>query len=231
MPRTRSLAIVAPIVAALISSLAAGTAAIAGDAPFSATTGALCRAPIAAMETRHRIPRMMLSALSLAESGRWHEGERESFAWPWAVTSGTDTWHFDAKEDAVAQVRALKARGVRNIDVGCMQVNLRYHPDAFASIEAAFDPATNVAYAARYLMSLNQATRSWSQAIGRYHSATPERGLAYRRKVEKLWTSERRRYAAVRRAEIIAEFERRQAERDARLAESRRRQGRSSPPA
>ncbi len=128
-------------------------------------------------------------------------------------------------------MRRLSARGVRNIDVGCMQVNLRYHPDAFASIEAAFDPATNVAYAARYLMSLNQATRSWSQAIGRYHSATPERGLAYRRKVEKLWTSERRRYAAVRRAEIIAEFERRQAERDARLAESRRRQGRSSPPA
>jgi hypothetical protein len=34
--------------------------------------------------------------------------------------------------------------GIEVIDVGCMQVDLYYHPDAFA-LDAAFDPATSVA--------------------------------------------------------------------------------------
>jgi soluble lytic murein transglycosylase-like protein len=55
---------------------------------------------------------------------------------------------------------------VRNIDVGCMQVNLGYHGKAFADLEAAFDPATNVAYAARFLSELFSKRRSWALAVG-----------------------------------------------------------------
>ena len=38
-------------------------------------------------------------------------------------------------------------RGVRLMDVGCMQVNLQMHPDAFPSLDAAFDPAAIRAHA------------------------------------------------------------------------------------
>jgi soluble lytic murein transglycosylase-like protein len=66
----------------------------------------------------------------------------------------------------------LQGQGVRSIDIGCMQVNLLHHPQAFASLEAGFDPATNVAYAVRFLR-LPRAYRDWNQAVAMYHSATP----------------------------------------------------------
>jgi soluble lytic murein transglycosylase-like protein len=66
----------------------------------------------------------------------------------------------------VAEVRALKARKICNINVGCMQINLYYHPDAFADLEAALDPASNVAYAAGYLKNLRTSQGSWTRAAG-----------------------------------------------------------------
>jgi hypothetical protein len=64
-----------------------------------------------------------------------------------------------------------------------MQVNLLHHPQAFASLEAAFDPATNIAYAVRFLRDLHARTGDWNQAVAMYHSATPERGLVYQQRV------------------------------------------------
>jgi hypothetical protein len=77
----------------------------------------------------------------------------------------------------------MQASGKRSIDVGCMQVNLMYHPGAFATLEQGFDPAANAAYAARFLMQLFQQTGTWPKAVATYHSSTPELGDAYQRKV------------------------------------------------
>jgi hypothetical protein len=89
-------------------------------------------------------------------------------------------------------VRQLQARGVRIIDVGCMQVNLHHHPNAFASLEQAFDPLTNARYAARFLTELNGGRADWRQAAGHYHSQTPERAGPYREKVLAAWEQEAR---------------------------------------
>jgi hypothetical protein len=64
-----------------------------------------------------------------------------------------------------------------------MQVNLMYHPDAFATLDIAFDPAANARYAASFLRRLNEQTGSWAKATASYHSATPELGNAYERRV------------------------------------------------
>ena len=45
-------------------------------------------------------------------------------------------------------MNSYRAQGARSIDVGCMQVNLLHHADAFASLEQAFDPVANARYAA-----------------------------------------------------------------------------------
>jgi hypothetical protein len=92
----------------------------------------------------------------------------------------------------MAAVAALQAHGVRSIDVGCAQVNLMHHPDAFASLEQAFDPERNAAYAATLLNHLHTQTGDWSRAAALYHSATPELGADYQRKVLAAWTEERR---------------------------------------
>jgi hypothetical protein len=130
-----------------------------------------------------RLPKDMLASIAITESGRTDPDSKAKVAWPWTVTSGGEGQYFPTKAAAVAEVRRLRAKGVENIDVGCMQINLKYHPDAFASLAEAFDPETNVRYAARYLKDLRQAWNGWSEAVRHYHSADAERGLAYEKRV------------------------------------------------
>jgi hypothetical protein len=101
-------------------------------------------------------------------------------------------------------VRRLQAEGVRSIDIGCMQVNLRHHPNAFASLEDAFDPTKNAAYAATFLVSLQEASKNWLQAAAHYHSHTPEFATAYQRRVMAAWPEESRIAAEEFRAAQLA---------------------------
>ncbi|MDJ0894726.1 MAG: lytic transglycosylase domain-containing protein [Alphaproteobacteria bacterium] len=142
-----------------------------------------CLAATDAVERARRLPAHLLTAISLVESGRWHSAQRQSHAWPWTVTHGGKTGRFERKADAISEVRRLQKGGVRNIDVGCMQVNLHYHPEAFADLETAFDPMANVRYAADFLAALRDTHGSWQKAVGHYHSATPARNRSYRNKV------------------------------------------------
>jgi hypothetical protein len=94
---------------------------------------------------------------------------------------------FESKAEAIAAVEALQARGVRSIDVGCMQVNLMHHPHAFASLDEAFDPQINAAYGARFLSALHHELGAWPAATAAYHSQTEKLGTDYARKVIVAW--------------------------------------------
>lgn len=170
-----------------------------------------CVAPIARQERLHGIPSQLLAAVSLAESGRWDKEKSASFAWPWTVTAEGKGQFFASKAEAIAQVQALKARGVRNIDVGCMQINLMYHPNAFPDLETAFEPDSNVAYAAKFLRSQYDETKSWIAAAGNYHSQTPEHHFRYRAKITTLWNASRRQSAEDRRLEVQTAYQERRA--------------------
>lgn len=71
---------------------------------------------------------------------------------------------------AIAHFHAAKAAGARMIDVGCMQINHHYHGDKFASLDAMFEPALNVDYAARFLRELKTREGSWTMAVARYNA-------------------------------------------------------------
>ncbi len=131
------------------------------------------------------MPDAFLAAIARVESGRSIGGM--VVAWPWTINAEGVGSFFATKEDAVAAVRSLQARGVRSIDVGCMQVNLNQHPDAFQSLEQAFDPPTNARYAAGMLVSLFGQMGSWPLAAAAYHSQTPTIGAAYQRQVLAAW--------------------------------------------
>jgi hypothetical protein len=103
--------------------------------------------------------------------------------WPWTINAEGEGHYYATKAEAVAAARAMQARGVRSMDVGCMQVNLMHHPNAFTSLDQAFDPRTNAAYAARFLNQLFAQTGDWAKATANYHSATPDIGASYERKV------------------------------------------------
>ena len=124
----------------------------------------------------------MLLAMGFTEAGRM-TADRLFTVWPWTVNTEGASRYFPTREDAIAFVREAQARGVRSIDVGCLQVNLKWHPDAFPDLVTAFEPRANTRYAARFLGELRRAHGTLDEAIARYHSAQSERGAAYRQRV------------------------------------------------
>ncbi len=147
----------------------------------------ICRTAAAAAEAALHVPDAFLSAIAKVESGRADPATGLLAAWPWTVNAEGVGSFYASKAEAVAAVQALQARGVRSIDVGCLQVNLLHHPDAFASLDQAFDPATNAMYAAGFLVALLHQTGSWPLAAAAYHSQTPTLGAPYERRVLAEW--------------------------------------------
>lgn len=155
--------------------------------------GALCRQAIQAAERAHGIAAGLLAAMGRVESGRPDPRSGALLPWPWTINVEGQGAFFETEAEAIAAVRASQARGVRSIDVGCLQVNLLHHPHAFAGMQQAFDPTSNADYAARFLRELFGQTGSWPQAAALYHSATPALAAAYRQRVMTAWPEDAHR--------------------------------------
>lgn len=150
-----------------------------------------CRDAGSAAERDSDLPPGLLLAIGRQESGRLDEASGEFLPWPYAVNAAGDSKFFETKADAVRFVRNLLGSGVRSIDIGCFQINLQQHPDAFSSLDEGFDPDANARYAARFLMSLHLATGHWDATIGRYHSATAALAEPYMAAVLSRWEGSR----------------------------------------
>src|SRR5215472_12112285 len=169
----------------LVPLLALLTPTVATAGPPS-SPDAQCEAAIDSAEKSSHLPRRLLGAIAEVESGRPDDAGKVR-PWPWTINAAASGQFFATKQEAIDAVRVLQAQGVQSIDVGCMQVNLMHHPDAFASLDEAFDPTANTLYAARFLRSLYAMSRSWSQATGAYHSQTPAIGADYEQRVIARW--------------------------------------------
>ncbi len=159
----------------------------------------LCLKASRRVERAHRIPAGLLGAIGRVESGHWVKAAQVSVAWPWTVYAEGRGRYLPSKRAAKREIQALRARGVTNIDVGCMQINLGWHGDKFAGLDEVLDPAANTAYAGRFLAALKTETRTWSRAISRYHSRTPRFAKPYAAKVQAMWRKVKREAAKERR--------------------------------
>ena len=167
---------------ALAACLLTGIAPALANAPDHPST--LCAEAVQAAETRHGTPPGLLGSIAKTESGRGVGPSGRVEAWPWAVNIGGVGGYFETKDAAISAVRRAQAINAGFIDVGCMQVNLQFHPKAFASLEEAFDPKANADYAARFLVSLRDAAAgNWFIAVGMYHSRSPDLAALYRERV------------------------------------------------
>ena len=142
------------IVPALLALLAPfDVLADIGYVPGQATNQ-LCRQAIAAAERAHGIPAHLLAAIARVESGRRDQASGRFNPWPWTTNVDGVGAFYETKAQAVAASVSIRPKVVRSIDVGCMQISLTYHPDAFSSMDQAFDPASNAEYGARFLSQL-----------------------------------------------------------------------------
>ncbi|MEX2618266.1 MAG: transglycosylase SLT domain-containing protein [Alphaproteobacteria bacterium] len=184
-----------------------------GAAPAAGDDSALCDQATRDEERHHNIPSRLLYAIATTESGRWDPETQENFAWPWTVMAQGEGKFYPDRQSAIQAVEALRRAGVTNIDIGCMQINMGYHPDAFDSLHEAFEPASNVAYAATFLNELRLSRRSWSRAVRFYHSSDAERQAYYGKKVYSAWRDIRARDRRIQLAKNRQLAEARQAQR------------------
>lgn len=148
--------------------------------PAHASPG-LCEdaARIAAREAA--IPEQVMLAITLVETARDLDGAPRP--WPWAVhASGSGHW-FPSRPAAIRHVTDVMSAQIDNIDIGCFQINLRWHGASFTNPEQMFDPLANARHAARFLSQLHRETGDWLLAAGAYHSRTPALAERYRGRI------------------------------------------------
>jgi hypothetical protein len=127
------------------------------------------------------VPVDILMAISRVETGRSRGGALEP--WPWTVNEAGAGSFFDSVDAAKDHVRTAMANGKTNIDIGCFQINVRWHGAEFTSLGDMFDPAENAHYAARFLLKLHAEFGGWEGAIGAYHSRQEATATGYLAKV------------------------------------------------
>lgn len=149
------------------------TAASSGNDP-----SALCASAARSAADQTGVPYDALLAISVVETGR------NLRPWPWTVNLGGEGHWLDTAEEAARLVQDALDRGATNIDIGCFQLNYRWHASGFASLEAMLDPEGNALYAAEYLARHFASTGDWSLAAAAYHSASPEHADRYRTRFE-----------------------------------------------
>lgn len=149
-----------------------------GVALTGSDPAALCEAAALGAAARHDVPVPVLLAVAHVETGRAGPDGRVR-PWPWAVNTGGQGHWPQTRAAALGLARAAHARGQDSFDLGCFQINHRWHGARFASLDAMLDPQQNADYAARLLVRLRARHGTWRAAVGAYHSATPALAARY----------------------------------------------------
>ena len=138
----------------------------------------------------YKIPNKLLTSISLVESGL-KKGEN-FVSWPWTLNVSGKSKFFKSKDETLSYLKKNYDKK-NNIDVGCMQISLKYHGQNFKNFNQILDPENNVKYAAKFLRSLYSKHKTWNEAISRYHSSVPKRKMRYLKKVQSYWSDLRQR--------------------------------------
>ncbi|MDD7909004.1 MULTISPECIES: transglycosylase SLT domain-containing protein [Pseudovibrio] len=158
----------------LVICATAFTSSVVLAASGSKTGVRLCERELERASALYDVPLGILYSVGLTETGR-----RGSLH-PFALNIEGDSHFAPNASDAVREIRRAQARGKKLIDVGCMQINIHYHGEKFASVREMLVPRENVTYAARFLSELKRREGTWTMAVARYH-AGPNNNPAQKR--------------------------------------------------
>ena len=160
------------------AGIGAGLGASANLAAGAPATSKLCLDAVRVAASRHRIPRDIMLAITLVETRRKIDGK--SRPWPWTLNFEGKGYWYDTRAEALAHANRTISSGKRSIDLGCFQLNYRWHGENFSGPAEMLDPSLAADYAARFLAGLYAETGDWIRAAGLYHSRTPVHSSRYR---------------------------------------------------
>lgn len=166
----------------LASILAAACLSNPSLAQSAAAASNPCEAEILRAADRYQIPAGILYAVGLTETG--NKGSLQ----PNALNIGGKAVFPHSRSEALLAFENARREGKSLIDLGCMQINHRYHGDQFRNVGDMLDPRRNVEYAARFLAQLHARHETWSMAVARYH-AGPDNDPAQKRYVCRVITN------------------------------------------
>jgi hypothetical protein len=133
-----------------------------------------CSEIIRQIEEEYNIPKNLLAAVAMVESGQK----------PYAVHSRGRARYFKSHADAVKYVSAQAKKG-GNLYLGAMQLCFNSHRTKLKSIERALNPYHNIRFAAELLTSLHKKHGTWFDAVKYYNAST--RRVAYTKRVMEIW--------------------------------------------
>ena len=119
-------------------------------------------------ERVYNLPNNLLTSIALVESGI-KKKQNHYTSWPWTLNVSGKSFYFDHRNELL-DFLALNFTPKKSIDVGCMQLNYRWHKVAFSSIEEMMDPELNIKYAAQFVHELYGRHKNWEDVIKHYHS-------------------------------------------------------------
>ena len=129
-----------------------------------AATKVDCERQIQSAAGQYGIPEGILYSVGLTETGR-----KGSLS-PYAINIEGKAFFPNSVGEAYQLVEQAQRGGAKLIDIGCMQINVYFHGEEFNSVAEMFDPAKNVAYAAKFLRRLHDRHETWTMAVARYHA-------------------------------------------------------------
>ena len=141
------------------------------------------------VEKEFKIPNKLLSSISITETGITKNGIYQP--WPWSLNVRGESKFFDSRKEMTVFLEQVISKKQSNVDIGCMQLNYKYHRKMFKNLKNMVNPEENIYYAGKFLKELFHKHKSWKKAIARYHSSDPLRMKVYLEKVLRHWENNR----------------------------------------
>jgi hypothetical protein len=159
------------IISQPMESLAADSIQTNGNSQHTATSNTKLQHTLWwQIARRHRIDPYILYAVALTESRKNGEQNRV-MPWPWAINNAGNAFIPNSQQEAETLLNEMLDQGKRNIDVGIMQVNLRWHGHRVAKPEQLLIPSTNLEIGASLLSEAIQSVPdNLAHGISRYYS-------------------------------------------------------------
>ena len=130
-----------------------------------------------------------LYGIALQETGiQWSDGTFRPWPWSLCVNKSQNgilkgAYRFNTKQDAQRALINMLDKGVNNVDVGLMQINVMWNGHRVKDKASLLEPSVNLTVAASILKDVNNSQQAYD-AVGKYHSFNTERGLAYANRVK-----------------------------------------------
>ena len=156
--------------------------ALAATAVDAFSIDNICLAEARRAEIQHGIPEGLMQSITRVEAGR-KTVTGEYMPWTWTLNDTGEGLFFDTRQAALDYLQVAVNAGDHSVDVGCMQVNTKWHMDGFFNLADMLDPVQNADYAASFLLDLFAAHQSWDGAVKHYHSSDPAKNVQYHSRV------------------------------------------------